>query len=155
MHVSEPSPPWSVLLALPQARCFIDTNVLIYAESTDEPRKQRIAIDLIRQLRVARRGVLSTQVLNEYIQVGLRKLGLAHTHIRQQLQCYRQFDLAAVTPDTMDLALDLHQRHSLSYWDTLILASAQIAGCAVLLTEDMGHGEVLGGVQLLNPFASA
>lgn len=155
MHVSEPSPPWSQLLALPQARCFIDTNVLVYADSTDEPRKQRIAIDLIRQLRVERRGVLSTQVLNEYIQVGLRKLGLAHAHIREQLHCYRQFDLAAVTPDTIELALELHQRHSLSYWDALILASAQIAGCAALLTEDMGTGEVLAGVQLVNPFAAA
>lgn len=155
MHVSEPSPPWSLLLAQPQARCFIDTNVLVYAECTDEPRKQRIAIDLVRQLRAQRRGVLSTQVLNEYIQVCLRKLGLPHTHIRQQLHCYRQFDLAAVTPDTMDVALDLHQRHSLSYWDALILASAQIAGCGVLLSEDMGHGEVLAGVQLFNPFAPA
>lgn len=155
MHVSEPSPPWSQLLALPQARCFIDTNVLVYADSTDEPRKQRIAIDLIRQLRVERRGVLSTQVLNEYIQVGLRKLGLPHAHIREQLHCYRQFDLAAVTPDTIELALELHQRHSLSYWDALILASAQIAGCAALLTEDMGTGEVLAGVQLVNPFAAA
>ena len=155
MHVSEPSPPWSHLLALPHARCFIDTNVLVYADSTDEPRKQRIAIDLIRQLRVECRGVLSTQVLNEYIQVGLRKLGLAHAHIREQLNCYRQFDLAAVTPDTIELALELHQRHSLSYWDALILASAQIAGCAVLLTEDMGTGEVLAGVQLVNPFAAA
>jgi len=154
MHVSEPSPPWSQLLALPQARCFIDTNVLVYADSTDEPRKQRIAIDLIRQLRVERQGVLSTQVLNEYIQVGLRKLGLTHAHIREQLHCYRQFDLAAVTPDTMELALELHKRHSLSYWDALILASAQIAGCAVLLTEDMGTGEVLAGVQLVNPFAT-
>jgi predicted nucleic acid-binding protein len=152
MHVSEPSPPWSQLLALPKARCFIDTHVLVYADSTDEPRKQRIAIDLIRQLRVERQGVLSTQVLNEYIQVGLRKLGLTHAHIREQLHCYRQFDLAAVTPDTMELALELHKRHSLSYWDALILASAQIAGCAVLLTEDMGTGEVLAGVQLLNPF---
>jgi predicted nucleic acid-binding protein len=152
MHVSEPSPPWSQLLALPQARCFIDTHVLVYADSTDEPRKQRIAIDLIRQLRVERQGVLSTQVLNEYIQVGLRKLGLTHAHIREQLHCYRQFDLAAVTPDTMELALELHKRHSLSYWDALILASAQIAGCAVLLTEDMGTGEVLAGVQLVNPF---
>ena len=155
MIAAEPTPPWGQLLALPKARCFIDTNLLVYADSTDEPRKQRIAIDLVRQLRAQRRGVLSTQVLNEYIQVCLRKLGLPHTHIRQQLHCYRQFDLAAVTPDTMDVALDLHQRHSLSYWDALILASAQIAGCGVLLSEDMGHGEVLAGVQLFNPFAPA
>ncbi len=108
MIAAEPTPPWGPLLALPKTRCFIDTNVLVYADSTDEPRKQRIAIDALRHLRFERLGVLSTQVLNEYIQVGLRKLGLSHTHIREQLHCYRQLDCAAVTPDTIDLALNLH-----------------------------------------------
>jgi predicted nucleic acid-binding protein len=155
MIAAEPTPPWSQLLALRKARCFIDTNVLVYADSTDEPSKQRIAIDLLRHLRFERLGVLSTQVLNEYIQVGLRKLGLTQDHIKQQVHCYRQFDLAAVTPDTIDMALDLYQKHRLSYWDALIVASAHIAGCAVLLTEDMGTGEVLAGVKLVNPFADS
>ena len=152
MIAAEPTPPWGTLLAQPKARCFIDTNVLIYADCTDEPRKQRIAIDVLRHLRFAHLGVLSTQVLNEYIQVGLRKLGLSHTHIREQLHCYRQLDIAAVTPDTIDMALDLHEKHALSYWDALIVASAHIAGCSVLITEDMGTGEVLAGVKLINPF---
>ena len=155
MIAAEPTPPWSSWVAQAGTRCFIDTNVLVYADSTDEPRKQRIAIDLVRYLRFERLGVLSTQVLNEYIQVGLRKLGLSHAHVREQLRCYRQFDLATITPDTIELALDLHQSHALSYWDALILASAHISGCAVVLTEDMGHGEVLAGVRLINPFASA
>ena len=153
MIAAEPKPPWGSLLALPKARCFIDTNVLVYADRTDEPRKQRIAIDVLRHLRFERLGVLSTQVLNEYIQVGLRKLGLSHTHIREQLHCYRQLDCAAMTPDTIDLALDLQQKHALSYWDALIVASAHIAGCSVLLTEDMGTGEILAGVKSVNPFA--
>lgn len=155
MIAAEPSPPWAPLLALPKVRCFIDTNVLVYADSTDEPRKQRIAIDLLRHLRFERLGVLSTQVLNEYIQVSLRKLGLSHAHIREQLHCYRQLEIATVTPDNVDMALDLHQKHALNYWDALIVASAHIAGCSVLLTEDMGTGEILAGVKLVNPFASS
>lgn len=154
MIAAEPTPPWGKLLRLPKARCFIDTNILVYADSTDEPHKQRIAIDVLRHLRFQGLGVLSTQVLNEYIQVGLSKLGLHHNHVREQLHCYRQMDVAGVTPDTIDMALDLHQKHKLSYWDALILASAHISGCAVLLTEDMGSGEVLAGVQLVNPFAA-
>lgn len=152
MIAAEPTPPWGKMLALPKARCFIDTNILVYADSTDEPHKQRMAIDLLQHLRLKRLGVLSTQVLNEYIQVGLRKLGLSHNHVREQLNCYRQMEVAGVTPDTIDMALDLHQKHALSYWDALILASAHISGCALLLTEDMGSGEVLAGVQLVNPF---
>jgi predicted nucleic acid-binding protein len=152
MIAAEATPPWGQLLDLPKARCFIDTNVLVYADSTDEPLKQRIAIDLLRHLRFERLGVLSTQVLNEYIQVGLRKLGLSHAHIREQLHCYRQLDMATVTPETIDMALDLHGKHALSYWDALIVASAHLAGCSVLITEDMGTGEVLAGVKLINPF---
>jgi predicted nucleic acid-binding protein len=155
MIAAEPTPPWGKLIALPKARCFIDTNILVYADSTDEPHKQRIAIALLKHLRFQGLGVLSTQVLNEYIQVGLRKLGLTHSHVREQVHCYRQMDVANVTPDTIDMALDLHAKHALSYWDALILASAHISGCALLLTEDMGSGEVLAGVQLLNPFAAA
>ena len=152
MIAAEATPPWGQLLDLPKARCFIDTNVLVYADSTDEPLKQRIAIDLLRHLRFERLGVLSTQVLNEYVHVGLRKLGLSHAHIREQLHCYRQLDMATVTPETIDMALDLHGKHALSYWDALIVASAHMAGCSVLITEDMGTGEVLAGVKLLNPF---
>jgi predicted nucleic acid-binding protein len=152
MIAAEATPPWGQLLDLPKARCFIDTNVLVYADSTDEPLKQRIAIDLLRHLRFERLGVLSTQVLNEYVHVGLRKLGLSHAHIREQLHCYRQLDMATVTPETIDMALDLHGKHALSYWDALIVASAHLAGCSVLITEDMGTGEVLAGVKLLNPF---
>ena len=47
-------------------RCFIDTNLLIYADSGDEPVKQRIALSLLKQLRLNQTGVLSTQVLGEY-----------------------------------------------------------------------------------------
>ncbi len=152
MIAAEPSPQWAATLVLPQERCFVDTNVLVYADSTDEPVKQRIAINLLMHLRKQRLGALSTQVLNEYIHVGLRKLGLSHGHLREQLRCYRQLDTATVTADTIELALDLHQSHALSYWDALIVASAHISGCAILLTEDMGTGEVLAGVKLINPF---
>ncbi|MFM1817150.1 MAG: hypothetical protein RL364_10 [Pseudomonadota bacterium] len=154
MIAAEPSPKWLTTVALPQERCFVDTNVLVYADSTDEPVKQRIAIDLLLHLRKQRLGALSTQVLNEYIHVGLRKLGLSHAHLREQLRCYRQLDASAVTTDTIELALDLHQSHALSYWDALIVASAHISGCAILLTEDMGTGEVLAGVRIVNPFAN-
>lgn len=152
MIAAEPSPQWATTLVLPHERCFVDTNVLVYADSTDEPVKQRIAINLLMHLRKQRLGALSTQVLNEYIHVGLRKLGLSHGHLREQLRCYRQLDTATVTADTIELALDLHQSHALSYWDALIVASAHISGCAILLTEDMGTGEVLAGVKLINPF---
>jgi len=55
------------------ARSFIDTNLLIYADSGDQPAKQRTALTLLKQLRINYTGVLSTQVLNEYCNVALNK----------------------------------------------------------------------------------
>ena len=135
------------------ARAFIDTNILIYAEANDAGFKQRRALDLLRQLYEDGAGVLSTQVLQEYCNVALKKLKLPAQHVRAQLALYQQFEVVQVTPDIIQLGIDLHQTRSLGFYDALVLASAQTAGCAVLWSEDMNAGEMVGGVRISNPFA--
>lgn len=134
------------------ARCFIDTNLLIYADSGDQPAKQRAALTLLKQLRINFTGVLSTQVLNEYCNVALNKLRLPHADIRQQLHFWRQFEVIQVTPSIIEAALDLHETRSLSYYDALVVAAAQTSGCTVLYSEDMNAGELIGGLRIVNPF---
>lgn len=133
-------------------RSFIDTNVLVYAEASDEPARQRIALDLLKQLFETTSGVLSTQVLQEYCNVAVKKLKLPEAHIRAQLDVYEQFEVVQVTPAIIRAGLDLHQTRSLSFYDAIVLASAQTAGCGVLLSEDMNAGEIVGGVRVVNPF---
>lgn len=135
-------------------RCFIDTNLLIYADSGDQPAKQRTALTLLKQLRINYTGVLSTQVLNEYCNVALNKLRLPHADVRLQLQFWQQFEIVQVTPSIIEAALDIHLTRSLSYYDALVVAAAQTSGCAVLYSEDMNTGEVIGGVRIVNPFVS-
>ena len=72
-------------------RSFIDTNILIYAEASDEAVKQRQAINLLKTLYETASGVLSTQVLQEYCNVALKKLKLPVEHTRAQLHWYQQF----------------------------------------------------------------
>ena len=143
-----------VFTADPKARCFIDTNLLIYADSGDQPAKQRTALALLKQLRVNFTGVLSTQVLNEYCNVALNKLRLPHADIRQQLHFWQQFEIVQVTPSIIEAALDLHETRSLSYYDALVVAAAQTSGCSVLYSEDMNAGEMIGGLRIVNPFVS-
>jgi predicted nucleic acid-binding protein len=138
--------------SLPQKRSFIDTNILIYVDSADEPVKQQAALNLLKQLRLNNLGVLSTQVLTEYTNVALNKLKLDHQHIRLQLSFWQQFELMQVTSSVIEQALDLHQTRQLSYYDALILAAAITSGCAVLYSEDMHSGQSIHGVQILNPF---
>lgn len=133
-------------------RSFIDTNVLVYAEASDLPAKQQAALALLKQLYENTSGVLSTQVLQEYCNVALKKLKLPATHIRAQLDLYEQFEVIQVTPAIIRAGLDLHQTRSVGFYDAIILASAETAGCAVLFSEDMNAGERVGGVRIVNPF---
>src|SRR5690606_14228483 len=130
-----------------------DTNVLVYAEANDEPAKQQRALALLRELKLSGEGVLSTQVLQEYCNVGLRKLGLDPTHLRLQLASLARYDVVQVDADSIADALDLHAARSLSFFDALIVACAQRGGCEVLYSEDLQHGERIGPVRIENPFA--
>ncbi|MEY4254589.1 MAG: hypothetical protein RLZZ566_2059 [Pseudomonadota bacterium] len=133
-------------------RSFIDTNVLVYAEASDAPDKQQAALALLKQLYETGTGVLSTQVLQEYCNVAIKKLKLPVAHIRAQLDMYEQFEVVQITPAIIRTGLDLNQTRSVGFYDALIIASAQTAGCNVLFSEDLNTGEVVAGVQLLNPF---
>jgi predicted nucleic acid-binding protein len=137
---------------LAKERCFIDTNLLIYADSGDEPVKQRIALSLLKQLRLNQTGVLSTQVLGEYCNVALNKLKIPHADIREQMQFWEQYDVVQVTPAIIHMGLDLHQTRSLGFFDALIVAAAKTSGCTVLYSEDMNAGEMVNGVRIVNPF---
>jgi predicted nucleic acid-binding protein len=134
-------------------RSFIDTNVLVYAEASDAPDKQQAALALLKQLYETGTGVLSTQVLQEYCNVAIKKLKLPVAHIRAQLDMYEQFEVVQITPAIIRTGLDLNQTRSVGFYDALIIASAQTAGCNVLFSEDLNTGEVIAGVHLLNPFA--
>jgi predicted nucleic acid-binding protein len=142
----------AIFQPLAQERCFIDTNVLVYADSGDEPVKQRIALTLLNQLRLNQKGVLSTQVLTEYCNVALNKLKLPHADIREQMQFWQQYEVVQITPDIIHAGLDLHQTRSIGYFDALIVAAAKTSGCTVLYSEDMNAGEMVNGVRIVNPF---
>jgi predicted nucleic acid-binding protein len=98
--------------------------------------------------------VLSTQVLQEYVNVALRKLRLPHELIRQRIGFYRRFDMVTTSADLIAGALDLHVLRSLSFYDALIVQAAIVGGCERVLSEDMQHGAVLGGVRIENPFVT-
>ena len=134
------------------SRSFIDTNILVYAEATDEPAKQQAALALLKQLYESASGVLSTQVLQEYCNVALKKLKLPAVHIRAQLDLYEQFEIVQITPALIRAGLDLHQTRSVSFYDAIVLASAETAGCSALFSEDFNTGEMVGSVRIINPF---
>lgn len=131
---------------------FIDSNILVYAEAGDEPAKQFIALALLRRLKLSDGGVISTQVLQEYANVALRKMQLDADHVRKQLSAHMQFEVVQVTPAIIQGALDMYQTRSLSFYDALIVQAASVVGCDTLYSEDLNTGEAINGVKIVNPF---
>ena len=133
-------------------RSLLDTNILVYADTGDDPRRQQRALQLIREHRLGGHAVLSVQVLQEFTNVALRKLRLPPALVRERLSFYQRFELVPTTPALIEGALDLHVLHGLSVYDALVVQAALAGGCQRLLTEDLQHGARVKGLQIVNPF---
>lgn len=133
---------------------FVDTNVFVYRFDTSEPEKQRRADLWVDHLWTEESGRLSIQVLQELYASLTRKLGrpMDPPEARDAVRALLAWKPVAVEPATIEGAWLLTDRYSLSWWDALIVAAAQVAGCRSLLTEDLPHGEVLDGVRVIDPF---
>ena len=130
-------------------KIFLDTNIVVYLYSGDEPAKQTAALALIKQ-----NPVISTQVLSELANTMSRKFALPYDVVAKAVAEVRDAcTVIAVTADTIVQALSLAKKYQYSYYDSLILAAALSAGCETLATEDMQHGQVIeGGLEIHNPF---
>lgn len=133
---------------------FVDTNVLVYGRDSAEPDRQARAQQWIEHLWRTRGGRLSFQVLHEfYVTVTAElKPGLAADEARADVRDLLAWGPLPADAGTLEDAWYLGDRHSLSFWDSLIVASARLAGCDQLLTEDLSDGAVYGGVLATNPF---
>jgi len=130
---------------------FFDTNVLVYAFDPREASKQRIALDLIRAHVEDGDFTISTQVLQEFCAVVLRR-GLLVADLAMEAAASFAEDCRATTPQGVLRGLALARQHRLSIWDGLIVQAALDAGCTTLLSEDLGHGQRFGALQVVDPF---
>ncbi|MEI2804376.1 MAG: PIN domain-containing protein [Albidovulum sp.] len=135
---------------MPGTDSFFDTNVLLYLLSGDAAKADRAEAVL------ARGGILSVQVLNEFASVAARKLGLSYSEIREVLEPVRAVcAVVPVTLETHDLGLQIAERYGFSLYDALIVAAALLAGCATLYSEDLQDGQTIDGrLVVRNPFAA-
>ena len=135
------------------ARCFVDTNILVYAHDPSAGPKHDRARALVEGLWQSRAGVVSTQVLQE-LSVTVRKhatkpLGLPAT--RELVADYLAWHVVVNDGPAVLAALDIEQRYKVSFWDALIIHAAQLAGADVLYSEDLSDGQRYGDVRVVNP----
>jgi predicted nucleic acid-binding protein len=133
---------------------FVDTNLLVYAHDRHAGTKATRAQELLAQLWKERRGVLSTQVLQEFCVNARRKFRQPMTaaEVSEAVLAYKSWRLIVNTANSILRALELEQRYQISFWDAMIVQAAESAGCEVLYSEDLSHGQEYGGVLVVNPF---
>lgn len=135
-------------------RPFVDTNVVVYALTDQDPRKQAVAQRLLAE-RGAARPSLSTQVLAETFAVLTRKQRWAADDALAAVTLLRRLRVVALTPENQIEALRLAVDHRLSGWDAMVVQAALQAGCDTLLSEDLQAGRRFGGLEVVNPFEAA
>lgn len=134
-------------------RLFFDTNVLVYAHDAREPGKREISRALVSRAMDDDSFIVSTQVLVEFYATAVRRKLLAPAEARDLLSLWGNHDVVPQTADLVLRAVVLHQEHSLSFWDGLIVQAAIDAQCDALLSEDLQDGRRFGELVIRNPFS--
>jgi predicted nucleic acid-binding protein len=132
------------------AKIFVDTNILVYAFSKSKDGKQKKAIDLLDNAHLT----ISTQVIREFINVGINKHGQPLNEIMGDVTNIASVaDIVNEDMETIEKAVEVHNKYQYRFYDCLILAAALKAGCDILLSEDMQNGQVIEGtLKIVNPF---
>ena len=131
-----------------EVRAFIDTNVLLYLLSADN-RKAQVAEAL-----VSDGGTISVQVLNEMTNVARRKLNMPWKDIEEFSGLIQSFcNIESLTIETYKKGVQIANKYQLSVYDAMIIASASLANCDILYTEDMHDGLITDDqLRIANPF---
>ncbi|HEV3039445.1 MAG TPA: PIN domain-containing protein [Candidatus Angelobacter sp.] len=130
-------------------KVFFDTNVLIYTVAQNDPRNTQAERLLMAG------GVLSVQVLNEFVSVARRKILMSWHDVQEALDHFRILCPAPlpITIDVHQTALSIAQRYGYQIYDALIVATALLAGCATLYSEDLQNGQIIDQtLTVRNPF---
>jgi predicted nucleic acid-binding protein len=134
---------------------FLDTNIFVYCFDDRQPEKKVRSLALIADALHTGDGIISTQVIQEFLNVATRKFSVplkpedGKVYLRKVMH-----PLCMVFPD-LDLyqtALDILRETGYSFYDSIILASALRGGCTILYTEDFQAGQQVGRVKIINPF---
>jgi predicted nucleic acid-binding protein len=136
---------------------LVDTNILVYAYDRSEPDKQAKALELVDTLARDNSGYLSPQILAEFFTVVTGKIAAplsmeqGYASLSNYIQSWDIVDLtSAIVLEGARGVID----HRLSFWDSLIWATARMNQIPAILSEDFSHNSVIEGVRFINPFES-
>ena len=137
------------------AECFLDTNVFVYMFDETDDYKRTTAESLVRQALEGKNGCISSQVVQETVNVLTGKLGALPHQVRRIFE-HVLLPLWQINPseNLYHRGLDLKMRYGYSFYDSLIVAAAIESGCKTLYSEDLQHGQQIGDLTIRNPFGN-
>ncbi|NPV01206.1 MAG: PIN domain-containing protein [Brevinematales bacterium] len=136
-------------------RIFLDTNILVYAFDKEIPVKQTRAKDLLKNLFESVTCFISTQVISEFCNIGIKKMrpALDDATLAEFTALIPESQIHIITKQDILNAIGNTTRLGLSYWDALIVAASLSADCEILYTEDLQDGFRIGNrLTIVNPF---
>lgn len=129
---------------------FIDTNILVYCYTVDEPIKQQKALDIVNN----QDTFISTQVLTEFSNTLKKKFKLDWQKIMNIIsEVNTNFNVFLNKPSTIEQACQIADKYQYSFYDSLIISAALSCNCKTLYSEDMQDGQVIENrITIVNPF---
>jgi predicted nucleic acid-binding protein len=131
---------------------FVDANVLLYTQDRRDLAKHKRAVEWLDQLWRSALGRTSMQALCEFYAVSTRKFGVPAQITWVEVARYFPWDPWPLDEELLRAAREVELRYKLSWWDSMIVAAAQLQECVLLLTEDLQDGAVFGAVTVRSPF---
>ena len=135
-------------------KVFIDTNIFVYSALDDEEEKvkREKSIELLKKFS-GQQTFVSTQILNEFYSV-LLKHNIPDKDIQDKLNTIINDSMVSlIRIETIKNSWELRARYNISFWDSIIVASALENKCTILYTEDLHHSQLIAGrLRILNPF---
>ena len=136
------------------SRDFFDTNILVYAYDQRDPVKRRLALDIFANAVARDAVVVSAQVLGEFFNTATRRIlnPISVEEAENVISLFSDFTVVELDLALVQQAVATCRRYQISYWDALIVAAAERAGCGRIISEDLNPGQSYHGVVVVNPF---
>lgn len=136
---------------------FLDTNIIVYSFDERDKNKQNISRELIKKALKSKSGIISYQVIQEFLNVALSKF----TN-KISIDDASRYIIDVLMPlcevfssiDFYERSLEIHKKTGFSFYDSLIITAAVIGNCSVIYSEDMQHERIIEDLQIINPFAN-
>ena len=132
---------------------LFDTNVLVYAAMEQDLRKRKIAADALSVAQRDGTGAVSLQILREFANVLYKKSDIPVARIRAIVTGFaKSIPCVIDAPEMMERGMEIKARYGIQFYDALVVAAAEAAGCETIYSEDMADGAEYGSVRVENPF---